>query len=141
MGRLNIFLSIIAVLLAAALLFGWNRITSPGNGGKTGDFADVRALAAAGFAGQDAVPDWLPLSAAGIRIGRQTNGSGYLFFRFGDEHLAALREVCPRILQPLPSMPDGIESRWKPAVPDAFYICETGFLAIDGAQHTALLWR
>ena len=141
MGRLNIFLSVIAALLAVMLLFGWNKLASLGNSSKTGDFADVRALAEAGLAGQDAVPEWLPPTASGIRINRTGSGTDYLFFLFGDEDLAALREACPRILQPTPALPDGLDSRCKPAAPDAFYACEKGILAIDGAQRAALLWR
>ncbi len=141
MGRLNIFLSVVAALLAVLLLFGWNRIAAMGNSSKTGDFADVRALAEAGFAGQDEVPEWLPPTATGIRINRTGSGTGYLFFLFGDEDLAALREACPRILQPTPALPDGLDSRWKPAAPDAFYACDNRILAIDGAQRAALLWR
>ena len=141
MGRLNIFLSVIAALLAVMLLFGWNKLASLGNSSKTGDFADVPALAEAGLAGQDAVPEWLPPTASGIRINRTGSGTDYLFFLFGDEDLAALREACPRILQPTPALPDGLDSRWKPAAPDAFYACEKGILAIDGAQRAALLWR
>jgi hypothetical protein len=141
MSRLNIFLSVIALLLAVALLLGWDRIASLGNGGKTGDFTDVRALAEAGFAGHDAVPEWLPPTATGIRINRTGSGTDYLFFLFADEDLAALREACPRILQPTPALPDGLDNRWKPAAPDAFYACEKGILAIDGAQRAALLWR
>lgn len=142
MNRLEKILAIIAIILAVVVGVLWLKPDLLPNHRKSGEFKDIQALGKSDLVSLDLIPDWLPASASDIKITQNTgNGSGFLFFRFSEDDTAALRDACPRILKPLPALPQALDADWKPADPDAFYLCPKGMLAIDGKQRSALLWR
>jgi hypothetical protein len=140
MTRLEKILAVIAAVLAVAVgalwLFTQPRAVTP----VAADFPDTQALIKSDAARSGLIPPWLPVAATDLKLRRDADGT-LLFFRFPDEDLAALREACPRILQPTPAMPERIGTDMRPANPDAFYLCQGSKLAIDGAQRSALLWN
>ena len=140
MNRLEKILAVIAAVLALAVGVLWLMPERGAGQLKSGEFADTQALSQSGLARLDIIPSWLPAAATGLKI-RQDGRSAFLSFRFSEEDAAALREACPRILKPLPTLPEDLDAGWKPNAPDAFYLCPNGMLAIDGKQRSALLWR
>ena len=142
MNRLEKILAVIAITLAVVVGVLWLKPDLLPSPRKSGEFKDTRALAQSDLAKLDLIPAWLPASATGLKLSQNTrNGAGYLYFRFDAADLAALHDACPRILKPLPTLPEALDADWKPAHPDAFYLCPKGMLAIDGKQLSALLWR
>lgn len=140
MNRLEKILAAIAAILLLVVGLLWLKPDLLDFNGKAAGFSDTDALAQSEWAKLDIIPAWLPAAATGLKIRRNAAGAA-LYFRFKDDDLAALREACPRILKPLPELPDDLDAEWKPANPDAFYFCPNGMLAIDGKQRSALLWR
>lgn len=142
MNRLEKSLAAIAAVLAIALGVLWLKPGLLSGELRTGAFADTAALADSPWAKSDLIPAWLPAAASELRIAQiSRSGAGYLAFRFPAADLAELREACPRILKPLPELPQAVAAELRPAKPDAFHLCPQGVLAIDGAQGRALLWR
>ena len=143
MNRLEKILAAIACILAFVVGLLWLKPDLLRGDWKTGEFTDIRALAKSDMRKLDLIPIWLPASATDLKITQNIdNGAGFLFFQFTEMDLAGLREVCPRILKPLPLLPEHLDTGWKPANPDAFYLCPKDTkLAIDGNQRSALLWR
>lgn len=143
MNRLEKILAAIACVLAIGVGLLWLKPDLLPSDWKAGEFSDTRALAQSDLVKLDLIPDWLPASATDLKLTQNIDsGAGFLFFRFTETDLAGLREVCPRILKPLPVLPEKLDADWKPANPDAFYLCpKNTLLAIDGKQRSALLWR
>jgi hypothetical protein len=140
MSRLEKILAVIAAVLAIGVGVLWLYTQPRGVTPVSADFSDTQALIKSDLARSGLIPPWLPVAATDLKLRRDADGT-LLFFRFPDEDLAALREACPRILQPTPVIPERIGSEMKPSTPDAFYLCQGSTLAIDGAQRSALLWN
>lgn len=140
MNRLEKILAAIAAVLAVVVGVLWLMPERSAAATKSGEFADTQALSQSELAKLDIIPAWLPAAATDLKI-RQGKDGAVLYFRFSEADAAAVRETCPRILKPVPALPNDLDAGWKPAKPDAFYLCPQGFLAIDGTQRSALLWR
>lgn len=143
MNRHEKILAAIACVLAIVVGLLWLKPDILPTDWKAGKYSDTRALVQSDLGKLDLIPAWLPASATGLKLTQNIDsGAGFLFFQFTETDLAGLREVCPRILKPLPELPKQLEADWKPANPDAFYLCpKNTMLAIDGKQRSALLWR
>lgn len=143
MNRLEKILAAIACVLAIVVGILWLKPDLFSSNWKAGEFSDTRALTQSDLGKLSLIPDWLPATATGLKLNQNIDtGAGFLYFGFNETDLAGLREVCPRILKPLPELPKQLEADWKPANPDAFYLCpKNTVLAIDGKQRSALLWR
>ena len=140
MNRLEKILAAIAALLAVVVGVLWLMPERGAGDAVSGEFTDTQALSQSELAKLDIIPAWLPAAATALKI-RKNGTIGALAFRFEETDTAELREACPRNLTLLPEMPEVLDAGWKPAKPDAFYLCPQGFLAIDGKQRSALLWR
>jgi len=140
MNRLEKILAVIAAVLALAVAVLWLLPEHGAGQSKSGEFADTNALSQSELARLGIIPAWLPAAATDLKI-KQGNSGAFLFFRFTEDDAVALSEACPRILKPLPELPEDLDAGWKPAAADAFYLCPEGMLAIDGKQRSALLWR
>ena len=140
MNRLEKILAAIAAVLAVVVGGLWLMPERGAGDAVSGEFADTQALSQSDLARLEIIPAWLPAAATALKV-RKDGSAGALAFRFEEADTAELREACPRILKPLPEMPEDLEAGWKPSEPDGFYLCPQGFLAIDGKQRSALLWH